>query len=630
MDKQTLWTKARLLQTQGKFAEAQEAYEELGRLHPTSFAVQYNLGLVRQELGDTTGATNAYQRALVLNPALAEAHNNLANLYRERRDPEAAIQHYRDAIRLNGGLAAAYENLALIELELGRYPDAARNFAQLVELVPTNDTAWSKLFALLFSMREKRLAISLFPKWARQKSTLNQVTAGLVVARLTGNVSAEMNCLRSLSDFDFGAYTAAQMVAVLGNLQYFDVDPEVMLAMYKRMDRAYSDIAAARPSPNRQRQPGRMRIGYLSADFRTHVMGRIMLELVRCHDRQSVDVALFSTCPEKFHDQTTSEFRGAAHFEDLATLPDDEAARVIAGHDLDILVDLIGHTLENRPGILARKPARVVATHLGYHGCIGLSAVDYKITDRIVDTPESVLFQLEKPLWLDTCVMPFAHIEPHTDAASREQLRHDAGLTGSVAIGCFVNPIKLSPRCLSAWRTVLERAPNTKLVLSLVDAKDNELVVEQLKSHGIDPARLAFLPTHTDERRMRARYAAIDMVLDTFPYAGGDTTVAALDMDVPVVTLKGNTHASRMGYSILAHLGLTDTVADTLEHYVEIALTLARSPERRAQMVARIREAKANSPSSRIENHARSLERAYFSATGLRPNSDFAAAETAQ
>ena len=171
--------------------------------------------------------------------------------------------------------------------------------------------------------------------------------------------------------------------------------------------------------------------------------------------------------------------------------------------------------------------------------------------------------------------------------------------------------MKLSPRCMQLWAKVSSACPHVQWVFSLYDKGDEAIATQLFARYGIASGRLTFLPTAPDDGLQRARYRAIDLVLDTLPYAGGDTTIAALDMDIPVVTLKGHDHASRMGYSILWHLGLTDTVASDESAYVEIAVRLIQDPALLAVEKEKIRMAKRVAPSARIENHVRSLERAY-------------------
>jgi predicted O-linked N-acetylglucosamine transferase (SPINDLY family) len=237
-----------------------------------------------------------------------------------------------------------------------------------------------------------------------------------------------------------------------------------------------------------------------------------------------------------------------------------------------------------RPEILARKPARTIVTHLGYHGALGLSQVDFKLTDREADVGDAADYQIERPLAMASCVLPFRRASA---GAAALPARASLGVAPDARVlGEFVSVQKLSPRCLALWRTILERVPTAILLFSPVIPSERAASLRQLAGHGIDRARVAFVPYGGSEAENAARYALVDLVLDTLPYTGGDTTVAALDAGVPVVTLCGTRHAERMGASIMRHMGLDALVTMTESEYVELAVALLGNDARRAAVAA--------------------------------------------
>ncbi len=257
----------------------------------------------------------------------------------------------------------------------------------------------------------------------------------------------------------------------------------------------------------------------------------------------------------------------------IAGLDDARAAALIADDDLDILVDLSTHTRGARPGILARKPARVQITHIASAGSVGLSAIDYKLTDRYADVPENQEFQIERLLAMDGCVFPFRHVAP---ASQHPFDRRTLGLAAdAIVIGAFVSPLKLSRRCLGLWRDVLARIPRAALAFSPANPALRDSYLRLAQAAGIARERLLFLPQGRDDAENQARYRLVDFVLDTMPYGGVNGTIEALDMGVPVVTLVGKRHGERTSFSILRNLGVTATIAETGRDYVEIAGRLA-------------------------------------------------------
>ena len=352
-----------------------------------------------------------------------------------------------------------------------------------------------------------------------------------------------------------------------------------------------------------------MRIGYLSGDFRTHVLGNMLFEALRHHDRDRFDVFGYATNDSR--DEWTERYQPLfTRLAGVDAMSDAEAARRIADDDLDVLVDLSTHTKGARPGILACKPARVQVTHVASAGALGMSVIDFKLTDRYADVDYDPVAQIERPLVMDGCVYPYRHVAPSFPAiVSRVQLDIPAR---AVVIGAFCTPIKLSQRCLTLWRDVLLRVPNAMLAFSPVHPSLRDVLARAVAAAGIDPRRIVFVPQGRDDAENQSRYHVIDFVLDPLPYGGVNGTLEALDMGVPVVTLVGRRHAERTSYSILSNLGVTDTIAETGNDYVELAVRLSTDPAFMRDVRSRITAALARSPLTDMPAHTRCLERAYI------------------
>jgi protein O-GlcNAc transferase len=272
----------------------------------------------------------------------------------------------------------------------------------------------------------------------------------------------------------------------------------------------------------------------------------------------------------------------------------------------------------SRPEILAYKPARCVATHLASHGALGLSQVDFKLTDRHADVADAAEFQIERPLVMASCVLPFRRAKRREGAPAL--LRESLGIArDAVVLGEFVTVQKLSPRCLSLWREILACVPEAVLLFSPSSDSEHPGFRRQLAGNGVDPARAMFVPRGADEAGAQARYALVDLVLDTLPYTGGDTTLAALDAGIPVITLAGVRHAERMSASILMHMDLRALVTDSADAYVELAVGLANDPARRARVAAEVADKFAAASASFPARYTRDLEFALQSARELVP-----------
>ena len=514
----------------------------------------------RAAAGSINDALAAYAEALACAPKLPEAHYNVAALQLAKGDLVGAEASLRDAARLKPGWAQAYLGLGHLYVRQKRFEDAERAFERAAELAPTSVEAlfnqakaldrlraWGEALPVLrraralvpddeqiwFALRRHLL---LFQKeeeafddfWAfeaKARLSVRVVSAGLLSARVAPGADYEEKYLPLALDWPYRSGESGYAGVTLAQAEYFDVSRPALKRLHDTYNRLRQEERAgmddlAVPGIRAPDAPGPARIGYLSADFRDHVMGRLMLDVLRRHDRARVTVHAYSVAVRELEDITTEKFRACCErFVRLDDLDNRSAAQVIAGDRLDLLVDLMGHSRSSRPGILLYKPAPVIISHLGSHGTVGLEQVDFKLSDRHVDLPDAAAYQIEAPLRLDGCVLPLRRVAP---AAVPPATRAELGIgPDTVVFGTFVSLLKLSPRCLSLWRTIL------------------------------------------------------DVVLDTLPYTGGDTTAAALDMGIPVVTRVGERAAERMTWSLFAHLGVTETAASTDAAYIALACRLA-------------------------------------------------------
>lgn len=596
----------------GELIEAIDCYGRALALGGRSYEVYYSLALALQTRGKEDEALANYAEAVRLHPQLGEAHNNAGNIFFKRGQWENAQHSYERALAINGGLVQAHFNLGLVLKQRGAPSKALDHFRTACRLAPAYTDAWTQLCDLLSALKRQEewlAALLAFEKIAPPSAYL--VVAGLASCRYLGDFQREQRCLAQALAWQFGADDMAMLSGLLGVIQYFDVTQAQLLALYRRYNQlAHRNCASEAPLLAPARKVGdRLRVGYLSPDFRSHVMGHLMLEVFQRHDRSRFEIHAYSLAETGFDDAVTARFKGLSDsFVAVAGLSDAQAARRIAEDDLDLLVDLGGHAAYARPAIMAYRPARKQITHLGYHGALGLDTVDYKLTDAYADLPQNADFLIEDLLVMEGCLFPFRHVAP---APEHGYSRSALGLAGKVVFGVFVNILKLSPRCLALWRQILDAVEQGVLAFSPLDASEYPGFLRQAKAAGIAEDRVVFIPYAKDERVARARYQMVDIVLDTFPYGGGDTTLAALDMGVPVVTLRGTRHSERISYSLLKNLGVTSTVAGSEQEFVAIAEKLAGSGELRQQLREEIQAGLRQSPLVDMDAYVRHLEAAY-------------------
>jgi predicted O-linked N-acetylglucosamine transferase (SPINDLY family) len=607
---------ANLWAEDGLTGEAVELCKEGLRLAPNEVTLLRALGLARLAQRNGAAALRAFDRALQLEPADATTHYNHGVALQMLHRHGAALRAYQRALALAPELFAADFNIGVIFREQGRSDAAIKAFEQVLARDPGHVPAHKALAETLLAARRLDEWFKAFDRFeAACPDALPMAVLALEACQYRADFAALDRYLDRLRQDAFKPSSETELADCLEELLflllYFDVDPDAQFGLYKTYDTVAPRVYGGPLALPDERRPGRIRIGYLSGDLRNHVMGKMMWSALEHHDRNRFELYFYST--STVSDKWTERYRGFAdHFEVIAQLPESKAAERIAADDLDILVDLATNTHGAKPGILALKPARVLITHVASAGVVGLSTVDFKLTDACADLPENQRFQLETLLPMEGCVYPYRHIPP---AAEHPFHRDRLGIApDAVMIGVFVNPLKLSRRCLRLWREVLDRVPTAVLAISPLSPELRAVYRRLLSAVGIAKDRVRALPQGRNDAENQARYGLVDFTLDPMPYGGANGTLEALGMNVPVVTLVGRKHGERCGYSMLANLGVTQTVAASGSQYVEIAVRLATDPAFMAEVRAAIRAGLECSPLTDMVAHTRHLERAYLQA----------------
>jgi len=348
-----------------------------------------------------------------------------------------------------------------------------------------------------------------------------------------------------------------------------------------------------------------LRIAYLSGDFTAHPVGFLLRDILPRHDRQKFKVYCYSMVVRP--EDVLPEIRSSADvWEEVFLLSDEELAALIVDHEIDILIDLSGHTAYNRLQALARRPAPVQVEWIGYFHSTGMSAMDYFITDPYTSPVGCDQLFSEIPIWLPNT--RFCYSPP---PYAPEVVPPPCIAKGYVTFGSFNRLPKVTETVIRAWSQILLRTPSSRLVLkslSLSEASTRERVERRFAEYGIDPMRID-LRGISGHAQMLTEYGDIDIALDTFPFNGGMTTLEALWMGVPVVTIAGDNVVSRQSVSVLANLGLDKTLAfPDLDAFVEGAAALAQNPEELQRLRSELRPRMQASPLRDSQQFTRHLE----------------------
>jgi len=562
-------------------ADAIACYHRALVLRDDQPGIWVNLGNALADAGRLDEAHSAYRRALMLNPNFAEAWNNLGELFSTQNFHEDAIDACTKAIKLRPDYAEAHNNLANALRISGRTSEAVAHLRQALALDPNLAQAWTNLGNGLSDQGEIAEAESAYRR----------------AVELNPNPQAHCN--------------------LLFHLLYCDYPPQLIFDEHRNFERLHArPLLPSAPHLINSPDPGRrLRIGYVSPDFRRHSVNYFVEPFLSHHDHTNFHIVCYAD--ERWADATTERLRSYSDdWRDITAIDDAQLAEQIRADQIDILVDLAGHTVGNRLLALARKPAPIQITYLGYPATTGLSAIDYRLTDALADPVSgeengmsSDTLHSEKLIRLPRSFLCYRIAEDLPPVSPLPALTK-----GHLTFGCFNNLAKLSRGTLDVWSHILRALSTARLVLkfrSLGDPDTRALVAQNLASHYIDPARVDLLPHTTTHAEHLALYSTIDIALDPFPYNGTTTTCEALAMGLPAITLAGQTHVSRVGVSILTNVGLTNLIAQSPDDYVRIALALASDLSGLTDLRSTLRQRMRGSPLCDEPTFTQNLESTY-------------------
>jgi predicted O-linked N-acetylglucosamine transferase (SPINDLY family) len=583
-----------VLRERGELAEGAACYRRALQLNPNHVEALDNLGTALADEKRFDEAIACYERVLQLRPDYAITYNNLGNIWKEQRKLDQAISAYRHALELNPADATAHYNLGTALWEEGSLDEAVVSHGRAIELKPDFAAAHSNLGIVLENLGRLdeaidsyRRAVELRPDYAEAHNNLGVALYG--VGRPEEAMVCYQQALQLKPDY------ALAHSNYLNALQYrAGVTPEELLESHREYDRRHAAPlrAAWRPHANTAEPERPLRLGFVSPSFGWHPAGRFLIRVLENLDRRQASVACYSD--RTLRDSIADRFLATATlWRDVVGMSDDDVAQRVRDDGIDILFDLAGHTGPNRLQVFARKPAPIQITWLDYEGTTGLSAIDYLLADRYEVPPEAEAWYSERVLRLPD---GYACYDPPADAPAVSPL--PAERSGRVTFGSFNLPAKMTPEVVDTWSRILRQVPESRILLKY-RGLDRPTVGEPLRrqfvERGINPACIE-LQGWSAYGDMLACYNQVDVALDPFPYNGGLTTCDALWMGVPVVTCPGRTFASRHGLTHLSNVGLTETIAEGLEGYVELAVQLASDLPRMAELRGRLRRQVAESP----------------------------------
>jgi protein O-GlcNAc transferase len=554
MSFERIYDQALALHRQGRLAEADALYAQALALKPDLVEAHNNRGAIRQMAGDWEGALACYDGALRHRPDYVEALANRGNcLIQLRRWPEA-LAAFDKTLKLSPGRVSALNGRAGTLSKMKRFPEALAAYGQLHAADRQNPYALGGMLVAAMQMCDWGAVEKLRPAVEAGVARGTAIVPPFLFLGFSGDPALQLRC-------------AQNTIAELG----LPAVPPLWRG------EAYGHAC--------------LRIGYLSADYCQHPVALLLARVIEAHDRARFEVLGFSTGPDDGSAIRGRMAKAFDQFYDLRGRSAEESAGLIRRLEVDILVDLTGHTEGDHFAILNHRPAPVQVNWLGYPGTDGAPSLDYILADPIVAPPGHEPFFSAKNERLPDCYVPTAYDPPPTAPSRAEAGLPQAGFV----FASFNNSWKITRDVFAAWLRLLQAVPGS--VLWLLDANDGfrDSLRRAASGADVDPARLIFA-ARTDVDSHLARQQLADLMLDTSPYNGHMTTSDALWAGVPLVTVLGTAFAGRVAASQLQALGLPELIATSLEAYEALALALAKDPARLAALRAKLAAARASSP----------------------------------
>ena len=556
-------------------------FERALSIRPDYVEACNNLANSLVRLGRTADAIAMFERALSFK-ADAQVHFNLANVLLSQGRTDRAVEHLEKALSIAPDFAEAHNNLGNLTRRSRGLLQAIRHFRQALSAKPDFAEAHNNLGSALQARGSIDEAIQHFER---------------ALALRPGFTAAHNNLLFALNYVEGRA-------------------PSEIFEAHREFARQ-REMPLTVPADPRGPESGRdrrIRIGYVSSDFRHHSVSHFIEPVLEHHDRDRFEIFCYYNLSQA--DEVTHRLRSKVeHWRVISTMTDAAAEATIRNDRIDILVDLNGHTTKNRLLLFCRKPAPIQVTWLGYPNTTGLSSIDYRLTDGFADpVGETDRFHSERLIRLPEC---FSCYSPPPEAPAVSPL--PALSRDHVTFGSFNKFAKITSEVLKVWADILRAVPRSRLMLktsALIEDAMRREVSDRFVAYGVDPGRLDLLGPDASQQAHLARYHDLDIGLDPFPYNGTTTTCEALWMGVPVVTLAGQAHAGRVGVSQMTNLGLPELIAGSHGDYVAIARRLAEDLDALASLRRGLRMCFAASPLMAHERFTRNLERAYLEIRG--------------
>jgi len=564
----------RCYQGLGNLSLAIESFKKASAFAPDSSEAQNANGLALLELGFELEAEACLKKSIALNPSDPAPLSNLGILRKNQHRFQEAASLFINAIKLAPDLAVLYSNLAGILNKLDFFEDAVLASKKAISLSPDLADAWNNLSISLGRLNKNKEAKEAAVKALALNPSINWLQGAIIYSKLKICDWDDINeYLRDATCLVRDMQCHIEPLALLSLTDDTELQQKCAL-IYS--DSLYKQTNRVPPIYNHQK----IRIGYISSDFGSHAVSYLTTGLIECHDRNHFEIHGFDTGKHgecNYHQRISRSFDSLHKIADYSKI---EMIKYIQNQEIDILIDLNGHTKGAVTEVFAARAAPIQVNFIGYPGSMGAKFMDYIIGDRTLIPIAEAEFYTEKVLFLPYSFQP----NDSKRAIGSKKERGDYGLSNDVFVfACFNQAAKITPQIFTAWMLILKAVPDSVLWLAIEENDARLNLVEFAKKMGVSITRIHFAD-RVDYRQHLARHKLVDLMLDTFPFNGGTTTSDALWCGVPLLTLSGRSFCSRMGSSLLNAIGLSSLITDSIDEYTEMAIRLALGNEELAKI----------------------------------------------
>jgi predicted O-linked N-acetylglucosamine transferase (SPINDLY family) len=596
-----LLSQAITLHKKGFLDQAKKKYSEILLKYPKNFEIINLLGVVELQEKNYDQAISLIKKAIIINPTHHALYNNLGTAFKEKGKFKESINSYKKSISIKPDYVEAYLNLGILFKILKKYDEAINALEKGSQANPKNAIIYYELGIVNFELEKYYEALKYFNKTFSLKPNYEY---------LLGNI---LHCKMKIHQWDLYDETFIKIKNDIIN-NYKVILPFISLNLFDDLDlqiKVSKNFNESDIKNNLYKNPPKkkIRIGYFSADFRQHAMMDLLIRLFKNHNKEKFEIIGFAFNPGIKDDTTEKISKYFNKFYYVENKSDDWIVSLSKDHKIDIAIDLMGYTKNNRRNIFKKRLAPVQINYLGYPGTTGVKYMDYIIADKVLIPKINQKYFCEKIVYLPDSYQPNGYDK---GVSKNKFTRKKLGLPeNSFVFCCFNNSHKILPFIFSSWMNILKKTDNSVLwLLSDNEESRKNLSLEAIKN-SVNSERLIFAKRFSGEDH-RARIKFADLFLDTFPYNAHVTASESLWANVPILTMQGNTFASRVASSLLTVLNLQELITTNIKDYENLAIELASNKYKMKNIKEKLLQNVLKSNLFNINIYIKNIEKAYL------------------